>query len=79
MSAKARGATGSRVVRISSSWTRYRSAGWRSAGATYRGGERVDEPLDFTEKNRMSLADLQRALCMVVKPGVDAGGAGISA
>lgn len=36
----------------------------------------VEEPLDFAEKNRISLADLQRGLCMVVRPDVDCGGPG---
>lgn len=39
-------------------------------------GALVPGPMDFSEKNRMSLADLQRALAMVVRPDVDAGGAG---
>ncbi len=41
-----------------------------------RGGERIDAPMDFREKNRISLVDLQRALCKVVRPEVDAGGEG---
>ncbi len=36
----------------------------------------VEEPLDFAAKNRISLADLQRGLCMVVRPDVDCGGPG---
>ena len=41
-----------------------------------KSGELIPEPLDFSTKNRMSLADLQRALCKVVQPEVDAGGDG---
>lgn len=37
---------------------------------------RVEAPLDFSAKNRVSLTDLQRGLCMVVRPDVDCGGAG---
>jgi hypothetical protein len=40
------------------------------------GGERVDRPMDFSGKNRIPLAELQRGLCMVVRPDVDCGGAG---
>lgn len=40
------------------------------------GGKRVDRPFDFTHKNRMALADLQRALCKAVRPDVDAEGEG---
>lgn len=43
-----------------------------------RAGERIDEPLDFETKNAMSLADLQRALCMVTRPDIDCGGAGFA-
>ena len=43
-----------------------------------RGGQLIEEPLDFREKNRMSLADLQRALCKVTRPDVDAGGEGFA-
>ena len=51
--------------------------GGLSIGRGYlSGGELVAEPLDFSEKNRMSLADLQRGLCKVVRPAVDAGGPG---
>lgn len=35
---------------------------------------RIDEPLDMTGKNRISLVDLQRGLCKVVAPEVDCGG-----
>jgi beta-lactamase family protein len=39
-------------------------------------GQRSEGPLDFAAKNRAPLAVLQRALCMVVQPDVDCGGAG---
>ncbi len=42
--------------------------------AFLRDGERVDEPLDFSAKNRISLVDLQRALVKVVLPDVEVGG-----
>ncbi len=38
--------------------------------------QRVEGPMDFTPKNRVSLVDLQRALCMIVAPEVDCGGPG---
>lgn len=44
--------------------------------AFMEGGEIVRRPMDFRAKNRMSLVDLQRALAMVVRPEVDAGGPG---
>ncbi len=42
----------------------------------YRGGELVEGPMHFGEKNRLPLTELQRALCMVVRPDVDCGGSG---
>ncbi|HEX4954936.1 MAG TPA: serine hydrolase [Thermoanaerobaculia bacterium] len=36
----------------------------------------VDSPMDFSGKNRLGLADLQRGLCRVVRPDVDCGGPG---
>lgn len=39
-------------------------------------GELVREPMDFSTKNFAPLVDLQRGLCMVVRPDVDCGGAG---
>lgn len=39
-------------------------------------GERIDGPLDMSGKNRVPLADLQRALCTVVLPDVDCGAPG---
>jgi Beta-lactamase enzyme family len=41
-------------------------------------GTRVEEPFDFALKNRFALADLQRGLCMVVRPDVDCGGPGFA-
>jgi beta-lactamase class A len=41
-------------------------------------GKRIDGAMDFAAKNRVSLAVLQRALCMVVRPDVDCGGAGFT-
>jgi hypothetical protein len=40
------------------------------------GDQKIDEPMDFTLKNHFSLADLQRGLCMLVRPDVDCGGPG---
>ena len=40
------------------------------------GGETVDGPMDFSLKNQFPLAQLQRGLCMVVRPDVDCGGRG---
>jgi hypothetical protein len=37
---------------------------------------RVHAPMDFSGKNRVTLVDLQRALCNVVLPEVDCGGVG---
>ncbi|MGH9381212.1 MAG: serine hydrolase [Thermoanaerobaculia bacterium] len=39
-------------------------------------GERIDEPFDMSSKNRVALADLQRALCTIVRPDVDCGAPG---
>ncbi len=36
----------------------------------------VDSPMDFSGKNRIGLAELQRGLCKVVRPDVDCGGPG---
>jgi hypothetical protein len=38
--------------------------------------KRIEGPMDFSPKNRVSLADLQRALCMIVAPEVECGGPG---
>jgi hypothetical protein len=35
---------------------------------------RVDEPMDFSGKNRIWLTDLQRGLCKLVRPDADCGG-----
>lgn len=48
-------------------------AGLAVGRAYLRGGERIDQAMDFRVKNRISLADLQRALALVVRPGVDVG------
>lgn len=40
------------------------------------GGEKIEEPMDFRPKNYVPLAELQRGLCMVVRPDVDCGGPG---
>lgn len=46
-------------------------------GSAYmQGGRRVEGPMNFSGKNRVALADLQRGLCMVVRPDIDCGGAG---
>jgi hypothetical protein len=48
-------------------------------GRAHLDGEtKVEDPLDFTGKNRIALADLQRGLCMVVRPDVDCGGPGFT-
>jgi len=36
-------------------------------------GDRIDRPMDFAPKNRVSLVDLQRGLCKVARPDVDCG------
>ncbi len=41
-----------------------------------RHGEMVEKPFDFQRKNRMALADLQRALAKAVRPDIDSGGPG---
>ena len=46
--------------------------GYVSAGATVEGA------MDFAVKNQFPLAELQRGLCMVVRPEVDCGGPGFS-
>jgi hypothetical protein len=44
-------------------------------GTAYIAGEqRVEGPMDFAAKNRMSLVDLQRGLCKLVRPDADCGG-----
>ena len=40
----------------------------------YSGDELVEEPMDFSTKNYISLVDLQRGLCKLVRPDVDCGG-----
>jgi len=40
------------------------------------GDEQIDGPMDFTPKNHFPLIDLQRGLCMLVRPEVDCGGPG---
>lgn len=42
----------------------------------FSGDEPIDEPMDFTPKNHFPLVDLQRGLCMLVRPDVDCGGPG---
>ena len=42
----------------------------------FSGDERIDQPMDFTPKNHFPLVDLQRGLCMLVRPDVDCGGPG---
>ncbi len=51
-------------------------AGLRVGRAFLAGGERVEEPMDFAGKNRMSLVDLQRGLCKLVRPDADCGPGG---
>jgi len=52
--------------------------GLHAGRAHLAGGEPVPEPFDFTAKNRFPLAELQRGLCMVVRPDVDCGGPGFA-
>lgn len=40
------------------------------------GDKRVDRPMDFSTKNRVSLHDLQKGLCKLVRPDVDCGDGG---
>jgi hypothetical protein len=40
------------------------------------GDETIHHPMDFSEKNRVSLHDLQRGLCKLVRPDVDCGPGG---
>jgi hypothetical protein len=48
-------------------------------GAAHLEGERrVEGPMDFSAKNRVSLADLQRGLCKMARPAVDCGGPGFA-
>lgn len=42
----------------------------------YSSEELIEAPMDFTPKNHFPLTDLQRGLCMVVRPEVDCGGTG---
>lgn len=51
-------------------------AGLTAGHAHLAGGALVPEPFDFSAKNRFPLAELQRGLCMVVRPDVDCGGPG---
>jgi len=39
---------------------------------------KLDHPMDFSGKNRVPLVELQRGLCMVVRPDVDCGGPGFA-
>jgi hypothetical protein len=52
--------------------------GLTAGRAHFAGGELVPEPFDFAAKNRFPLAELQRGLCMVVRPDVDCGGPGFA-
>jgi hypothetical protein len=42
----------------------------------YDGGELIAKPMDFSTKNYFPLVDLQRGLCMLVRPDIDCGGPG---
>ena len=42
----------------------------------FSSGRLIEEPMDFSGKNYVPLAELQRGLCMVVRPDVDCGGPG---
>jgi hypothetical protein len=46
-------------------------------GKGYLSGDaRIDDPMDFAPKNRVSLHDLQKGLCKLVRPDVDCGDGG---
>ncbi len=40
------------------------------------GGQKVRQPMDFSSKNRLSLIELQKGLCKVLRPEVDCGAGG---
>ena len=44
--------------------------------AYFAGEQKVEKPMDFSGKNRISLAELQRGLCQVLRPDVDCGSGG---
>jgi hypothetical protein len=51
-------------------------AGLEVGKGYYRGEDLVKGPMNFSGKNSIPLVDLQRGLCMLVRPDVDCGGAG---
>lgn len=51
-------------------------AGLRVGEAHVTSSGLVEGPMDFTPKNQIALADLQRGLCMIVRPDVDCRGTG---
>ena len=51
-------------------------AGLLVGRAYYSGDELVEEPMDFSPKNYFPLVDLQKGLCMLVRPDIDCGGPG---
>ena len=44
----------------------------------YADSELIEEPMDFSTKNYFPLVDLQRGLCMLVRPDIDCGGPGFA-
>lgn len=50
--------------------------GWMVGSAYMTDGEKVAEPMDFAVKNQFPLAELQRGLCMALRPDLDCGGSG---
>ncbi len=51
-------------------------AGLAVGSAYLAGAEKLDGPMDFSAKNRIALADLQRGLCKLARPDVDCGPGG---
>ena len=59
---------------LAASPTAARVPGLEVGSAYLVDGERVEGPMDFSTKNYVPLAELQRGLCKVVRPDVDCGG-----
>ena len=53
-------------------------AGLAVGRAHIAGDQRIGRPMDFSVKNHVPLAELQRGLCMVVRPDADCGGRGFA-
>ena len=59
---------------LTASPTAERVPGLEVGSAYLADGERVEGPMDFSTKNYVPLAELQRGLCKVMRPDVDCGG-----